>query len=314
MSSGRVQYTTTPSQPVVPSNNPLQGSQSHTRPAQPAKQYMWVPASQVKQPAVPVVYMNPVAPNLQGGPMLMTYPPGQQFIPQQAPVMLLANQPSSTSSLVRTTEAPKTSSDSLKGTVPVSNRSPSGTVTTFSVLPQHVGQNAVLSAQGYNTGTVKTTTTTTTPTTAATINNQVSSNSSSAPSSQIQPPSSQSLQKTIPEPGEEALTTNQSLPSTSALDHTPSHAITTTSPSLRVSSSVMSSSSGDHQSQESLSRIQRSRQSDGSVLVTDETDPSTKEINLPFRRAGRTITWRHRTQGKSKLQEQKKSLAKDLRG
>lgn len=241
----------------------------------------------------------------------MTYPPGQQFIPQQAPVVLLPNQLPSTSSLVQATEAPKTSSGSLKGTVPVSNRPPSGTVTTFSVLPQHVGQAAVL---GHNTGSVKTTTTTTTTSTiATTVINQVSSTSSSAPSSQIQPPSFQSLQQTIPEPSEEALTSNHNLPSTSVLDQTPSHAVTTASPSQRESPSVASSSSGDHQSQESLTGSQRSRQLEGSVLVSDETDPSTKDTQLPLRRAGRTITWRHRTQGKSKLREKKKSIAKNLK-
>ena len=313
-SSVKVQNVAAPVPALVPSNQALQGSQGLIRPAQPANQYMWVPASAVQQP-MPVVYVNPVAPSLQGGPMLVTYPPARPFIPQQAPVMLLTSQPSSTSPLVRTIVqgALTTPSGNLKNVVPVSNRSSSGTVTTFSVLPQHVGQAAVLSAEGHNARNVKTTTTTTT----ATVNNHATSTSSVVPSSSIQTSSSQSHHQTISSPSQQPSVTgatNTGLPSPSSLDLTPPPSVTTTAPSQRLSHAVVSSSSGDRQSQESLTESSRSRESDGSVLVSDETDPSTKDLQPPIRRAGRTITWRYRTQGKSKLQEQKKSLSKDLKG
>ena len=57
-----------------------------------------------------------------------------------------------------------------------------------------------------------------------------------------------------------------------------------------------------------------SRESEGSFVVYQDKKDSAPELKLPLRPAGRTISWRFRTQGKSKLQEQRKYLARDLRG
>lgn len=303
-SSVKVQNPATPAMPALVSSNQLQqGSQDLMKPAQPANQYMWVPASAV-QPSMPVVYMNPVAPSLQGTPMFVTYPQAGQFIPQQAPVMLVPSEPSSTSRLPRTTTqaAITTTSGSWKGVAPVSNRSSAETVTTFSVLPQHVGQLAVQSAQRQ-------------PTTTA---NHASSTASVVPSSsipQVVPSTPQSSHQTTSVQNQLISTTGAASTGLPSSRHqSPPPAVTTAAPSPRLSHAVGSSSSGGRHSQESLTGSQRSRESDGtSVLAADETELN-KDLQPPLRRAGRTITWRCRTQGKSKLQEQKKSLAKDLKG
>lgn len=399
-STTQVQNSATVVPALVPSNQLQKGSQGPVTLAQPANQYMWVPASAVQQ-NMPMVYVNPVAPSLQGGPMFVSYPQAGQFIPQQAPVMLMTSQPSSTSRLPRTTTqtAITTRSGSGRGVTPVSNRPSAGTVTTFSVLPQNVGQSAVQSAKRHDIRKVKQ---------PATTVNQPSVNGSSLPSSskppvvasfpqsshqttsvagqllstglpltafpqQSTPPrntaapsqrlpnersqsesshQTTSVQSQLPSTGlslssslpqssppsvntaapskrlpnavvstpnersqsESYQTTSvrSQLPSTGLLSSPPSG--TTASPSQRLLDTEVSSSSEGTQSQESLPGSQRPRESDGSVLVSDDSDASTKDLHPPLRRAGRTITWRDRTQGKSKLQEQRKSLSKDLRG
>ena len=301
MSTAKVQNSAMPVPALVPSNQLQQPSQGLITPAQPANQYMWVPASAIQQ-SMPVVYANPVAPSLQGGPMFVSYPQGSQLIPQQAPVVLMTSQPSSTSRLPQTTTSMQaaitTTSGRGKGVTPVSNRPSGGTVTTFSVLPQHVGQSAVQSAQRNNVGSVRQPT--------ATVSE--ASVGSAMPAINRQPvvPSPQSSHRTTSLTSRLPLTT---LPKTSLPHQPPTPSVTTASPSQSLPDAVVSS-----QSHESVNGSSGSRESDGSVLVADETDPSSKDFHPPLRRAGRTITWRYRTQGKSELQELRKSLAKDLRG
>lgn len=307
MSTAKVQKSATPVPALVPSNQLQQPSQGLVTPAQPANQYMWVPASAIQQ-SMPVVYANPVAPSLQGGPMFVSYPQAGQFIPQQAPVVLMTSQPSSTSCLPRTTTVMQatiaTTSERAKGVTPVSNRSSGGTVTTFSVLPQHVGQSAVQSAQRNNVGSVRQPTTT--------VNE--ASVGSAMPSVSKQP-----VVPSFPQSSHQTTSLTSQLPSTtlpitSSPHQPPTPSATTASPSQRLPDAVVRKFNEDSQSHESVNGSSHSRESDGSFLVADETDPSSKDFHLPLRRAGRTVTWRYRTQGKSKLQEMRKSLAKDLRG
>lgn len=304
-STAKVQNSATPVPALVPSNQFQQQSPGLVTPAQPANQYVWVPASAIQQNML-VVYANPVAPSLQGGPMFVSYPQAGQFIPQQAPVVLMTSQPSSTSRLPRTTmqSAVTTTSGRGKGVTPVSNRPSAGTVTTFSVLPQHIGQSAVQSAQRHNVGSVRQPT--------ATVNE--ASVGSALPSSSKQPVVPSFPQSSHPTTSITSQLPSTSLPLTSSPHQPPPPSITTASPSQRLPDAVVSRFNEDSQSDESVNGSLRSRESDGSVLVADETDPSSKDFHPPLRRAGRTITWRYRTQGKSKLQEQRKSLARDLRG
>jgi len=303
MSTAKVQNSATPVPALVPSNQLQQPSQGLITPAQPANQYMWVPASAIQQ-SMPVVYANPVAPSLQGGPMFVSYPQAGQFIPQQTPVVLMTSQPSTTSRLPRTTtgiQAITTTSGRGKGVTPVSNRPSGGTVTTFSVLPQHVGQSAVQSAQRNDVGSVRQPRTT------------VSEASVGSPLPSV---SKQPVVPSLPQSSHQTNSLTSQLPSTtfpitSSPHQPPTPSVTTASP---LPDAVVSSFNEDSQSHESVNGSLRSRESDGSVLVADETDPSSKDFHPPLRRAGRTITWRYRTQGKSKLQEMRKSLAKDLRG
>ena len=51
-----------------------------------------------------------------------------------------------------------------------------------------------------------------------------------------------------------------------------------------------------------------------SLVNGEETGQNGEDEKPPLRRAGRTISWRNKTQGRTKLQENRKSLAKDLRG
>ena len=360
-STAQVQNSATAVPGLMPSNQLHQGPQGPVAPAKPANQYMWVPASAIQQ-NMPMVYVNPVAPSLQGGPVFVSYPQTGQLIPQQAPVMLMSSQPSSTSRLPHTTmqTAITITSGSGKGVTPVSNRPSAGTVTTFSVLPQNVGQSAVQSAQRHDIGKARQ---------PAAAVNQSSIYGSSLPSSSKPP-----VAASFPQSSHQTTSVTSQLPSTglpltSSLQQSSSHPVNTpassqrlpnaarsspnersqselnsqttsvrsqlpftglpldssvhqssppsgitASPSQGMLGAVVSSSSETRQSQESLSGSQQSRESDGSVLVADESDISAKDFHLPLRRAGRTITWRYRTQGKSKLQEQRKSLAKDLRG
>ena len=244
--------------------------------------------------------------------MFVSYPQAGQFIPQQTPVVLMTSQPASTSRLPRTTTgiqaAITTTSGRGKGVTPVSNRPSGGTVTTFSVLPQHVGQSAVQSAQRNNIGSVRQPTTTT-------VNEApVDSTMPSVSKQPVVPSFPQSRQQTASLTSQLPSTT---LPITSSLHQPPTPSVTTASPlpdASQLPDAVVSSFNEDSQSRESVNGSLRSRESDGSVLVADETDPSSKDFHPPLRRAGRTITWRYRTQGKSKLQEMRKSLAKDLKG
>ena len=279
-------------------------------PAQPANQYMWVPASAIQQ-SMPVVYANPVAPSLQGGPMFVSYPQAGQFIPQQSPVVLMTSQPSSTSCLPQTTTsmqaATTASSGRGKGVTPISNRPSGGTVTTFSVLPQHVGQSAVQSAQRNNVVSVRQPTTTTTTVYEASVGSAMPSISKQpvVPSFPQSSHQTTSLTSQLP---------SNTLPITSSPHQPPTPSVTTTSPSQRLPDAMVSGFNEGSQSHEIVNGSPRSRESGGSVLVADELDPSSKDFHPPLRRAGRTITWRYRTLGKSKLQETRKSLAKDLRG
>lgn len=345
-SSATVQNSGTPVAAVMKP----QGSQSLILPVQPANQYMWVPAV---QPNMPVVYANPVAPTLQGGPVFV---PAASLIPHQAPVVLMTSQPSSTPRLAQaTTQAAGTlAGGGQKGAAAVENRTSSGTVSTFTVLPQQVGQSAVQSAQRNNVGSVK-----------QTAISQASNIASSVSSSSVLPltPSSpQSIDKANSVPGKTPLTATYStqmlgLPSTSSLQQS-SVMVTAPSQTLSVGAVSLPQSSPPSVTPAAPSRTQtglpstssthpsptptrnaslptqpsthaaatsppkgtesqgsmRPREADGSFLVSDETDPSSKDSKPPFRRAGRTITWRYRTQGKSRLQEQRKSLAKDLKG
>lgn len=343
-----VQNSATAVPALVPSHQLQQQSQGANTPAQPANQYMWVPASAIQQ-NMPMVYVNPVAPSLQGQPMFVNYPQAGQLIPQQAPVMLMTSQPSSTSRLPHTTvqTAVTATGRSGKGVLPVSNRPSAGTVTTFSVLPQSVGQSAVQSAQRRDVGRLRQQPAASSSLPTSSKLPVVASLSQSVP---IQVPSAglpptSSLQQSLPpsfttavssrrlpnaalsspndksqsELSYQTTSAQSQLPSTdlplnSSLRQSPPPSRTTASLTQRLPDTAVSNSKEGRQSQESLSGSQRSKESDDSVLVAYEGDTSTQDFNAPLRRAGRTITWRYRTQGKSKLQEQKKSLAKDLRG
>ena len=315
--------------------------------AQPANQYMLVPAHTVK-PNMPVVYMNPAVPSLQpGGPVFV---PAAPFVPQQAPVMLMAAQPSSTPYSPQTAaKAVSTlASGGWKGAAPVENRTSSGTVSTFTVLPQQVGQSAVHSAQRRQVGSVKQ------PTTAVNQASNTVSNApvdSSTPSLQSQGtdqapvtypnrtvglPSSMSRQQSFPPSVTAAapLQTNQTGPLSTTSLPKPSPRVATSiapyqtqasppsTPSSRQSTTPITSTAVPNQqspqavvnspmADPDAQGTSRPRHAEGSFLFSDENDPNLKP---PLRRAGRTITWRYRTQGKSKLQEQRRSLAKDLRG
>ena len=308
MSTAKVQKSATPVAALVPSNQLQQPSQGLIMPAQPANQYMWVPASAIQQ-SMPVVYANPVAPSLQGGPMFVSYPQAGQFIPQQPPVVLMTSQPSSTSPLSRSTTSMQaaitTSSGRGNGVTPVSNRPSGGTVTTFSVLPQHVGQSAVQSAQRNNVvGVVRQPTTTV-------YEAPVGSTMPSISKQPVVPSFPQSSHQTT---SPTTQLPSNTLPITSSPHQPPTPSVTAASLSQRLPDAMVSGSNEGSQSHEIVNGSSRSRESDGSVLVADEPDPSSKDFRPPLRRAGRTITWRYRTQGKSKLQEVRKSLAKDLRG
>lgn len=343
-----VQNAATAVPALVPPNQLQKGSQGAITPAQPANQYMWVPASAIQQ-NMPVVYVNPVAPSLQGQPMLVNYPQAGQLIPQQAPVLLMTSQPSSTSRLPRTTvqTAVTAMGRSGKGVLPVSNRPSAGTVTTFSVLPQSVGQSAVQSAQRQDVGRLRQSPaassslpTSSKPPVVASFPQSVpiqvpsaglpptSSLQQSSPSSFTTAVSSQRLPNAALSSPDDKSQSELSYQTTSAQSQVPSTDLplnsslhqslppsrTTASLTQRLPDTVVRNSNGGRQSQESLSGSQRSKESDDSVLVANEGDTSTQDLNAPLRRAGRTITWHYRTQGKSKLQEQRKSLAKDLRG
>ena len=308
MSTAKAQKAATPVAALVPSNQLQQPSQGLIMPAQPANQYMWVPASAIQQ-SMPVVYANPVAPSLQGGPMFVSYPQAGQFIPQQSPVVLMTSQPSSTSCLPQTTTSMQAaitaSSGRGKGVTPISNRPSGGTVTTFSVLPQHVGQSAVQSAQRNNVVSVRQPTTTTTV--------YEASVSSAMPSTSKQP-----VVPSFPQSSHQTTSLTSQLPSNtlpiaSSPHQPPTPSVTTTSLSQRLPDAMVSGFNEGSQSHEIVNGSPHSRESGGSVLVADELDPSSKDFHPPLRRAGRTITWRYRTLGKSKLQEARKSLAKDLR-
>lgn len=306
MSTANVKKSATPVAALVPSNQLQQPSQGLIMPAQPANQYMWVPASAIQQ-SMPVVYANPVAPSLQGGPMFVSYPQAGQFIPQQPPVVLMTSQPSSTLGLPQTTtsmQAAVTMSNGRgKGVTPVSNRPSGGTVTTFSVLPQHVGQSAVQSAQRNNVVSVRQPATTAYE---ASVGHAMPSISKQP----VVPSFPQSSHQTTSLTSQ--LPTN-TLPITSSPHQPPTPSVTTASLSQRLPDAAVSRFNESSQSHETVNGSSRSRESGGSVLVADEPDSSSKDFHLPLRRAGRTITWRDRTQGKSKLQEVRKSLSKDLR-
>ena len=308
VSTAKVQKSATPVAALVPSNQLQQPSQGLIMPAQPANQFMWVPASAIQQ-SMPVVYANPVAPSLQGGPMFVSYPQAGQFIPQQPAVVLMTSQPSSTSPLPRTTSGMQAaitmSSGRGKGVTPVSNRPSGGTVTTFSVLPQHVGQSAVQSAQRNDVVSVVRQPTTTVY---------------EAPVGSAMPSiSKQPVVPSFPQSSHQTTSSTTQLPSntlpiTSSPHQPPTPSVTAASLSQRLPDAMISGSNEGSQFHEIVNGSSRSRESDGSVLVAEEPDPSSKDFHPPLRRAGRTITWRYRTQGKSKLQEARKSLAKDLRG
>lgn len=338
---------------ITPAVVQPQASQGLILTAQPANQYMLVPAHAVK-PNMPVVYMNPAVPSLQpGGPVFV---PAAPSVPQQAPVMLMTTQPSSTPYSPQT--AAKTvstlASGGWMGAAPVENRTSSGTVSTFTVLPQQVGQSAVQSAQRRQVGSVKQ------PTTAVNqASNTVSNASSNSvvtvdpstpllqsqgadqapvtyPNRTVGVPSSMSRQQSFPPSVTAAapLQTNPtgpltttclpklsprvatsiapyqtqvSLPSTSSSRQSTTPIMSTVVPNQQALQAVVNSPVADPDAQ----GTSRPRDTEGSFLFSDENDPNLKP---PSRRAGRTITWRYRTQGKSKLQEQRRSLAKDLRG
>lgn len=345
-SSAKVQNAGT----LVPAVVQPQGSQGVMMPAQPANQYMWVPAHTV-QPNMPVVYVNPVAPSLQGAPVFV---PAAPLIPQQAPVMLMTSQPTSASRPPQaTTQVVSTmASGGWKGAAPVANRTSSGTVSTFTVLPQQVGQSAVQSAQSRDVGGVKQSTaavnqtfntTSNVSTSGAPLSSQSRAQAAAVPGqpptqtmslppaaplqqssspvttvalTQTPPkglPSITSLPQSSPQsvtPVAPSQTHPMGLPSTSPIRQSPSPATSATSPTQRSAHAVVNSPQKSTETQGS----QQPREADGSFLVSDETDPSLKDFKPPLRRAGRTITWRYRTQGKSKIQEQRKSLAKDLKG
>lgn len=295
-----------------------QGSQSVMIPAQPAKQYMWVPASAV-QPNTPVVYVNPVIPTLQGGPMLV---PTAQFNPQQAPVVLMDSQSSSSPCISQANMQPLNTmaSGGRKGAASVANKTSSETVSTFTVLPQQVGQSAVQAASSLQQSSHPSVT----PVgTASKMHTSGSLSPTSLPQASLQSvtqvTSSQTYSVGLPSPTSLPQTSLQSvtpvaepqtlpkglLSMSSPRQSSPS-TITTAAPSQRSPVAAINSPQKDTESQ-------RPRAADGSFLVSDETAPGSKDSKPPLRRAGRTITWRYRTQGKSKLQEQKKSLAKDLK-
>ena len=295
-----------------------QESQSVMIPAQPAKQYMWVPASAV-QPNTPVVYVNPVLPTLQGGPMLV---PTAQFNPQQAPVVLMDSQSSSSPCISQANIQPLNTmaSGGRKGAASVANKTSSETVSTFTVLPQQVGQSAVQAASSYQQSSHPSVT----PVGTSKMHPSGSLSPTSLPQASLQSvtqvtpsqthsvglPSPTSLPQTSLQsvtPVAEPQTLPKGLLSMSSPRQSSPSTITTAAPSQRSPGAAINSPQKDTESQ-------RPRAADGSFLVSDETAPGSKDSKPPLRRAGRTITWRYRTQGKSKLQEQRKSLAKDLKG
>lgn len=316
--------------------------------AQPVNQYTLVPDSNV-QPNMPVVVANPVAPSLHGGTPSVSVAP---FVPLQAPGVLMTSQPSPPRSYQAATQAVSTMARGGWKGAAFDNRTSSGTVSTFTVLPQQVGQSAVQSAQRRDVASVSQSV----PPAASQAVSQASSTATNVSSSSFVPVETSSTQwqsqtsGQLPDPYP---TQTVGLPSTTPLQHTfpppvtvgaafqsfprlptglaapliPSQAQVSAppvscvyqSPPLTTSTSVTSERSpqtlanGSRKGSEAQGSP-RPREAEGSFIVSDESSSSSKDCKPPLRRAGRTITWRYRTQTKSKLQEQRKSLARDLRG
>lgn len=296
-------------------------------PTQPVQQLMWVPAPGV-QPSVPFVYVKPN----QG--------PGQtpvNLIPSQPPSVLLSAQ-----SMANTVST--LSSGLSKEPLSVKSPSSSGTVSTFTVLPQQLGQSAVQSVQRREVESVRQQMVTVTQT-----SNTVT-RSDSMPSSlrlRNEDTSQQTANRTqglpssslLKEPFPPVITTVTPLqtnpiiamPSTASLPQPSTGSVThlaqsTTPASLSSTSSVAPASisipSTTQRSPQAVGSSQgkvteaqdspRPRDTGGNEVNGGEADQGSKE-KPPLRRAGRTISWRKKPQGKSNIQEQRKFLAKDLR-
>lgn len=101
--------------------------------------------------------------------------------------------------------------------------------------------------------------------------------------------------------------TRASISSSSSIVHTSSPL--TASPKQHSSQVVVGS-------QERVTGFQHSPGPSGterSLVNGEETGQNGADEKPPLRRAGRTISWRNKIQGRTKLQENRKSLAKDLR-
>ena len=314
-----------PSKNVITSQ--AQAPQVVNTPAQQANQFIWMPASAV-QPHLPLIYFKPEQrePVFVPASPLVREPVRVQQIPGQPPLLLSA-QPMITSVSTSPSEGRKEPSSS------------SETVSTFTVLPQQVGQSAIQQAQRHEVGSGRQ------PVTVAphglnSVDNrpsrhlqdqgitqgstmylnktqglpQPTSLVNAVPPLQINPTVDDSSRASFlqPPPG----LTSQAAPS-----QTP--ASISSASSIVHTSSPLTASPKQHSpevvvgSQEKVTGSQESPRSSGterSLVIGEETGQNSNDEKPPLRRAGRTISWRNKTQGKSKLQENRKSLAKDLRG
>ena len=323
---------------------------------------MLVPAAAVQQ-NVPLFYMNPAAPNVQGrGPVFLTYSQTGQVIPQQMPVAFIPNQPATTQTSKPVMKTVSSSSQTREASA--STQSSFDTRTTFSVLPQNVGQSAVEKAQKqYSGGVVKQP--------SATYHNSApgpqrvaaaaagavqqgprqhtetrrqntesvtpETNHNHTPNSKVISRQQESGQpsfeksedvrsgKTKKTDGNGPAARTQAYVSSSgpsftgsqipALNSSPVSTMRDQPPLSEVSKKPAVEPVYNTSSPEQISSLTCSvvRKSEGSILVAD-VDPNEGDLKPPFRKAGRTVSWRYRTQGKSKLQERRKALARDLKG
>lgn len=296
-------------------------------PAQQANQFIWVPAS-VVQPHLPLIYFKPDQRESEfvPAPPLVREPAHVQQIPGQPPPLISA-QPTINSVSTSASEGRREPSSS------------SETVSTFTVLPQQIGQSAVQQAQRHDVGNGRQ---------RMTVATQGLNSVDNKPSEHIQDQgitqgSTMYLNKTqgFPQPTSlvNTVTPLQINPtadesSTASFLQPPPGSTTQAAPSQTPSSissassivytsSPLTTSPKQHSPQVvvgSQERVTGSQGSPGpsgterSLVIGEETGQDSKDEKPPLRRAGRTISWRNKTQGKSKLQENRKSLAKDLRG
>ena len=288
-------------------------------PAQQASQFIWVPAAAV-QPHLPLVYFKP-------DQRESVFVPTSQLVREPAHVQQIPGQPPPLPSAPPTNNSVSTSASEGR-------REPSSsseTVSTFTVLPQQIGQSAVQQAQRQDVGNGRQ---------RMTVDNK--------PPEQVQ-------DQGITQGSTMYLNKTQGLPQSTSLVNTatplqvnptvdesstasflqPRPGLTTQAAPSQTPASISSSSSIVHTSspltaspkqhspqvvvgsQERVTGFQHSPGPSGierSLVNGEETGQNGEVEKPPLRRAGRTISWRNKTQGRTKLQENRKSLAKDLRG